>query len=89
MRELCDLWRGRGLSKKRKIELFEIYVGAKVLYSLETLNLSARDFHFLDTQQMYMIKTMIKSEPTFIIQDEELRFLASKEFLPSKLRIKN
>ena len=46
VRELCDLWRGTGLSKKRKIEIFEIFVGAKVLYSLETLNLSARDLHF-------------------------------------------
>ena len=31
VRELCDLWRGTGLNKKRKIELFEIYVGTEVV----------------------------------------------------------
>ena len=36
-----------------------------------------------------MIKTIIKSEPTLRIQDEEFRFLASRVFLRSELRIKN
>ena len=38
---------------------------------------------------MYVIKTIVISETTFEIQDEELRFLASREFLRSDLRIEN
>ena len=80
VRELCDLWRGTGLSKRREIELFEIYVGTKVLYSLETLNLSARDLHFLDVQQMYMIKTITKSEPTLKFSQKSSDSLPPENF---------
>jgi len=36
--DLKVLWRGTGISRKRKIELVDSLIGSKVLYSLETLN---------------------------------------------------
>jgi hypothetical protein len=38
---------------------------------------------------MYMIKKIIQSGPTFKIENENLRFLASREFLKSEFFIKN
>ena len=41
--ELKRLWRGTGITRKRKIQLVDSLIGTKVMYGLETLNTTARE----------------------------------------------
>ncbi len=36
--DLRRLWKGTGISRKRKLELMDSLVGTKITYALETLN---------------------------------------------------
>ena len=37
------LWRGTGINRKRKLELVDSLIGPKILYSLETLNITENE----------------------------------------------
>ena len=73
IKEIAILWQGTGISKKRKVQLFEIYIGTKVCYSLETLNFIRKEYEYVDALQMHMIRIVTKTPPTFTTEDEEER----------------
>ena len=46
--DLKRLWRGTGISRKRKVELLESLVGSVILHNLETHNMTNYEHEVLD-----------------------------------------
>ena len=42
IKDLATLWRGTGITRKRKVELVDSLIGNIILYGLETLNMNHR-----------------------------------------------
>jgi hypothetical protein len=87
IKEISVLWRGTGLSKKRKVQLFEIYIGTKVNYSLETLNFMKKDYEYLDAIQMQMVRIVTKTPPPFVV-DANNRSEITNDALRERFEVK-
>ena len=88
IKEIAILWRGTGISKKRKVQLFEIYIGTKVCYSLETLSFINKEYDYIDALQMHMIRIVTKTPPTFTTDDPEERHNLSNAALKERYQVK-
>ena len=61
--DLKRLWRGTGISRKRKIELCDSLVGTKVIYGLETLNTTKGEDDMIDAAQRRLYRRALGIAP--------------------------
>jgi hypothetical protein len=60
-----SVWRGTGISKKRKLLVFQACIGTLVTYNLETITMNERECKQLDAAQMKMIRRALQLKPRF------------------------
>ena len=78
-KELKTLWKGTGISSKRKIELCDSLIGTKVLYSLETINMLPREERKLDVAQIRIYRTALGLAPPDIAMQKGLEYMKNDE----------
>ena len=68
--DLKRLWRGTGISRKRKIELCDSLIGTKVIYGLETLNTTKDEdnMNMIDTAQHRLYRRALGLAPPGVAQ---------------------
>jgi len=66
--DLIRLWRGTGISRKRKIELLESLVGSIILYGLETLNMTPTEHAKLNEKQRRFYRRALNIPPPYIAE---------------------
>ena len=95
---LRRLWRGTGISRKRKLQLVDSLVGSIILYSLETLNMTPTEHEALNASQRRFYRRALDFAPPFtanlksleiVKKDDLLRFLGpTHSFKPWATRVK-
>ena len=82
--DLRTLWKGTGISRKRKIELVESLIGTKILYNLETLNITPAEEDMIDVAQYRIYRRALGLATVYfavlegkeVVKNEELLTLA-------------
>jgi hypothetical protein len=69
--KLQNVWRGTGISVKRKLNIFQATVGAAVLYNLDTLIFNDKERRRLDNAQMRMVRRALHLKPMYLLTEEE------------------
>ncbi len=79
-----SLWKGTGISRKRKSELVDSLIGSKILYSLETLNITPSEEERIDVAQHRIYRRALGLAPPHfallegkeVVKNDELLNLA-------------
>jgi len=71
--DLKALWHDTGISRRRELDLMESLVASKILHSLETLNLTDREFELLTQAQFTCFKRALGLAPPNIACHDSLR----------------
>ena len=95
--DLRRLWRGTGISRKRKIELVDSLIGSVILYSLETLNITEDESNTIDAAQRRLYRRALDLAPPFVaiekgqeivFNNELLAILGRRKIVPWSFRVK-
>ena len=77
--DLKRLWRGTGISRKRKIELCDCLIGTKVIYALETLNTTPDEDISIDAAQFRLYRRALGYAPPGVARIKGLEVITNKE----------
>ena len=77
--DLRRLWRGTGISRKRKIELCDSLVGTKVIYGLETLNTLKWEDNMIDAAQRRLYRRALDLAPPGVATIKGLEVVPNDE----------
>jgi len=80
-KDLKSLWKGTGISRKRKIELCDSLIGTKVLYGLETMNMLPREEKRIDVAQMRIYRTALGLAPPYIATQKGFEYIKNDDIL--------
>ena len=78
---LKRLWRGTGISRKRKIELCDSLVGTKIFYAFETLNTTAAEDAQIDAAQFRLYRRALNLAPPGVAKIKGLEVVTNKELI--------
>ena len=73
------MWRGTGISRKRKIELCDSLIGTKVIYALETLNTTPDEDARIDAAQLRLYRRALGLAPPGVARIKGLEFVDNDE----------
>ena len=79
--DLKCLWRGTGISRRRKLELVDSLIGSKILYSLETLNITDSESKRIDAAQTRIYRRALGLAPPYIAKEQGLEVVKNDELL--------
>ena len=77
--DLRRLWRGTGISRKRKIELCDSLIGTKVIYAFETLTTTKEEDDKIDIAQMRLYRRALGLAPPGVAQLKGLEVVTNDE----------
>ena len=77
--DLKRLWRGTGISRKRKIELCDSLIGTKVIYGLETLNTTKDEDNMIDAAQRRLYRRALGLAPPGVARLKGLEIIDNDE----------
>ena len=77
--DLKRLWRGTGISRKRKIELCDSLIGTKIIYGFETLNTTKAEDNLIDAQQRRLYRRALGIAPPGVAQLKGLEKVRNNE----------
>ena len=85
--DLKRLWRGTGISRKRKIELCDSLIGTKVIYAFETLNTTVAEDNYIDAQQRRLYRRALGIAPPGVAKLKSLEIIITscKSWLTLKI----
>ena len=73
------MWRGTGISRKRKIELCDSLIGTKVIYALETLNTTPEEDDKIDVAQLRLYRRALGLAPPGVARIKGLPIVTNDE----------
>ena len=79
--DLKCLWRGTGISRKRKLELVESLIASKIFYSLETLIITENEYKRKDSAQTRIYRRALGLAPPYIAEEQGLEVVKKDELL--------
>ena len=84
---LCRVWSHAGISRYRKLQIFNACVASKFLYSLESLWLLQKDKRRVNSFQCSCLRRIAKIQPSFIsrVSNDEVFNLTKQEKISATL----
>ena len=73
------MWRGTGITRKRKIELCDSLIGTKVIYGLETLNTTPEEDKKIDVAQDRLYRRALGLAPPGVARLKGLEIVDNNE----------
>jgi hypothetical protein len=93
--DLKRLWRGTGISRKRKVELCDSLIGTKIIYAFETLNTTPAEDDKIDAAQLRLYRRALGLAPPGVarlkglevINNDELRELVNVKSWSERVKL--